>query len=45
MGERVLTDDVLEFLQHRVMASVASRNADHVPSVVRCVGFRTHEAS
>lgn len=45
MGERVLTDDVLEFLQHRVMVSVASRNADQVPSVVRCVGFRVHEAS
>jgi Pyridoxamine 5'-phosphate oxidase len=45
MGERILTDDVLAFLQRRVMVSVASRNANHVPSAVRCVGFRVHEAS
>lgn len=40
MAERILTDDVLEFLRHRLMVSLASRNADHVPSVVRCHGFR-----
>lgn len=42
MTERILTDDVLDFLQHRVMVSLASRDADHVPSVVRCHGFRLH---
>jgi hypothetical protein len=42
MGERILTDDVLEFLQHRVIVSLASRNAEYVPSVVRCIGFRVH---
>jgi len=45
VGERILSDDVVEFLQHRVMVSVASRNAGRIPSVVRCVGFRVHEAS
>ncbi len=45
VGERILSDDVLEFLQHRVMVSVASRNAHRIPSVVRCVGLRVHEAS
>jgi hypothetical protein len=45
MGERILTDDILEFLQHRVMVSLASRNADYVPSVVRCIGFRVHPAT
>jgi hypothetical protein len=43
MGELVLDGGVLEFLQHRLMVSVASRSPDHVPSVVRCVGFRLHE--
>ena len=45
MGERILTDEVLAFLQRRVLVSVASRNADRVPSVVRSVGFRIHRAS
>jgi len=45
MGERILSDDVLAFLQRRVLVSVASRNADRVPSVVRCVGFRADRAS
>lgn len=43
MSELVLDSGVLEFLQHRLMVSVASRSPDHVPSVVRCVGFRLHE--
>ncbi len=42
MAERILTDDVLEFLRHRVMVSLASRDADHVPSVIRCHGFRVY---
>jgi hypothetical protein len=42
MAERILTDDVLEFLGHRVMVSLASRDADHVPSVIRCHGFRVY---
>jgi hypothetical protein len=43
MGEPVLDSRVLEFLEHRVLVSVASRSAGHVPSLVRCVGFRVHE--
>lgn len=45
MAASVLTADVLEFLQHRVMVSVASRNEEHLPSVVRCVGFRVLAAT
>jgi hypothetical protein len=40
MAALVLDDRVLEFLQHRLMISVASRSPEHVPSVVRCHGFR-----
>jgi hypothetical protein len=43
MATLVLDDRVLEFLQHRVMISVASRSLDHVASVVRCHGFRVFE--
>jgi hypothetical protein len=43
MATPVLDDRMLEFLQHRVMISVASRSLDHVPSVVRCHGFRVFE--
>lgn len=42
MAAAVLDSGVLEFLQHRVLVSVASRSVDHVPSLVRCVGFRVH---
>jgi hypothetical protein len=42
MGGLALDPRVLEFLQHRVVVSVASRSPDHVASVVRCVGFRMH---
>lgn len=40
MAALVLDDRVLEFLQLRLMISVASRSPEHVPSVVRCHGFR-----
>lgn len=43
MSALVMDSGVLEFLQHRLMVSVASRSLDHVPSVVRCLGFRLHE--
>ena len=41
MSAMVLDDVVLEFLQHhRLMVSAASRNADHVPSVARGIGYQ-----
>lgn len=40
MTSAVLGDVVLEFLQHRLMVSAASRSADLVPSVARGVGFQ-----
>jgi hypothetical protein len=40
MAQGTLDSQVLEFLGHRLMVSVASRSAALVPSVVRCVGFR-----
>jgi hypothetical protein len=43
MAAPVLDSGVLEFLQHRVLVSVASRSVDHIPSLVRCVGFRVHQ--
>ena len=39
MSSTVLDDVVLEFLQHRLMVSAASRNAYHVPSIARGIGF------
>ena len=42
MSGLALDPRVLEYLQHRVVVSVASRSPDHVPSVVRCMGFRVH---
>ncbi len=39
MSSAVLGDVVLEFLQHRLMVSAASRSADLVPSLARGVGF------
>lgn len=44
MDRPVLDSRVLEFLQRRLMVSIASRSADHVPSVVRCIGYRLFEA-
>jgi len=45
MNAPVIDDGVLEFLQHRVMVSIAARSVDRVPSLVRCVGFRVKQAS
>lgn len=39
MAPFVFDDVVLEFLQHRLMVSVASRSAHGIPSVTRGVGF------
>ena len=43
MADAVLDAGVLQFLQRRVMVSAASCSVEHVPSVVRCVGFRVLE--
>lgn len=43
MADIVLDDGVLEFLEHRLMVSAASRSLDRVPSVVRCLGFRVFD--
>jgi len=40
MSSTVLDGIVLEFLQHRLMVSAASRSADHVPSVARGIGYQ-----
>jgi hypothetical protein len=40
----LLDERVMDFLQHRVMVSVASRNADNVPSLLRALGFHADAA-
>jgi len=44
MMDAMLDDGVLQFLQRRVLVSIASCNREGVPSVVRGVGFRILQA-
>jgi hypothetical protein len=40
MAGATLDENVLQFLQRRVVVSLASCNHEGIPSLVRCVGFR-----
>jgi len=40
VSDAMLDERVLQFLQRRVLVSVASCNPEGIPSLLRCVGFR-----